>query len=155
MHVLILYTIKSIRRQAKTPNTHAFGRYCLILSRPATAGVLSMRVKWRRNAIKPSASIRAMHATPYVELPVNCEARPMSSVPTKAAPFPNISSRPKYSFDLSLGMILAKYERESACYGALEYRHANRQKPELPRHIKLKCEERDAKIPDDAYTDEF
>ena len=46
--------------------------------------------------------------TPALGLPVIWLMKDTRNVPKKAAPFPHISRIPKYSPDLSAGMILAK-----------------------------------------------
>ena len=60
-----------------------------------------------RSRISPPANRKARVPTPMLTLPVSFVVRPMSMVPTNAAPLPQMSYNPKYSPLVSGGMILA------------------------------------------------
>ena len=68
-----------------------------------------------RKRINPIIKITANIPTPILTLLNNWLAIEITAVPKKDAPFPQISMIPKYSPDLSAGMIFAKYERDKAC----------------------------------------
>ena len=59
-----------------------------------------------RNRIIPITNSTAIIPTPLLMSPVSWETTLTSVVPTKDAPFPQISISPKYSPDCSAGMIL-------------------------------------------------
>lgn len=56
----------------------------------------------------------AIIPTPMLIFPVSWDTMLTMVVPTNDAPFPHISMRPKYSPECSSGMILVKYDLESA-----------------------------------------
>ena len=63
----------------------------------------------------PMIKMKIKTLIPLLTLPVTWLITPISVVPRKEAPFPQISRIPKYSPDFSAGIILAKWERDKDC----------------------------------------
>lgn len=81
--------------------------YSLAISLSAFAAI--------RKIIIPMIKNIEIAPTPIFTFPEICETILITVVPRKDAPFPQISIIPKYSPDLSAGIIFVKYERDNAC----------------------------------------
>ena len=72
-----------------------------------------------------------MAPTPRLVLPLGWETRLTVKVPSIEAPFPQISSRPKYSPDFSGGDELGEVGAGQGLHAALEHAHHHGQHPEM------------------------